>query len=75
MKRDGWNPDVLGAIAATLPMFAALRGNQPLVRLLLERGADPKPQNRRGETAISFAEKKGCTEIARLLRQAAGANP
>lgn len=56
----------------TALMFAALRGNKNLVSLLLSNGADANLSNARGETALSFAQKKGHAEVADLLAKAAG---
>lgn len=48
--------------------FAADRGNADLVRLLLERGADPnKKDSFYGATAMTWAVDKGNAAIARLL--------
>jgi hypothetical protein len=51
-------------------MFAALRGNKDLVILLLKHHADAALTNKQGQTAAAFAEKKGYTDIAQLLRSA-----
>jgi uncharacterized protein len=51
-------------------MLATITNNEPLVALLLERGANPELANRKGETPLSLATKKGYTDIAELLNRA-----
>lgn len=51
----------------TALMRAADQGHSPVVRLLLEHGADPAIANGEGETALDFADSD---EISRLLREA-----
>jgi ankyrin repeat protein len=54
-----------------LLLAAQYDGDSPeLVRLLLARGANPVA-TAEGETALSLAEKRGETEVTRLLREAA----
>jgi ankyrin repeat protein len=45
-------------------------GNLALLKLLLAHGADPKTKARDGNTALSFAKRKGWTEAIALLQQA-----
>jgi ankyrin repeat protein len=49
-------------------MTAALRGNQPLVELLLERGAKREISDATHHTALSYALAEGHHEIASLLQ-------
>jgi uncharacterized protein len=48
-------------------MLAAFEGNLPLVRRLLEQGADVNARDRDGDTALMFAAFKGHTAIVGLL--------
>ena len=49
-------------------MYAAAEGNNEVIELLLEHGANPKAMDADGETAIDFAENNGHTQTAALLR-------
>lgn len=58
-------------IQRTTPlMMAALRGNVALVDLLLRSGADAKLANAKGETAVTFANRRGHRESADRLNLA-----
>lgn len=57
----------------TALMWAAAEGQLENVRLLLKYKADTTLQDVDGDTAESFAAKKGYTEIAKLLHDAAPA--
>lgn len=48
---------------------AAWTGNAHAVRLLLERGADPKFTNKKGKTALDNATDKGHEEVARIIKE------
>lgn len=61
-----------GAGGSTPLMWAALDGDEPSVRLLLERGADPNAANDAGATALMWAIPD-VGKVRRLLDQ--GANP
>lgn len=54
----GYSPLMYAAASDTIPVAA--------VKLLLEKGADPKATGE-GETAATLAAKRGDTEIARIL--------
>lgn len=41
-----------------------------MVKLLLEKGADPKVKTKAGWTALTFAQRKGWTEVISLLTKA-----
>ncbi len=58
----------------TALMMASIHGNKDLVQLLLRLGADPRLEDNKGQTALSFAQKKGHSEVAELL-SAAVASP
>ncbi len=49
--------------------IAAAEGHLELVRLLLQRGADPKPAGLKGQTALDLARSHGDNEIVRLLEK------
>jgi ankyrin repeat protein len=49
-------------------MIASLNNHPQVVAALLRRGAYPDAQNATGWTALMIAERKGHTEIARMLR-------
>ena len=49
------------------------RGSEAIVRLLLERGADPSVANARKQTPLSMAEARGSDAVKALVRAAAPA--
>ena len=51
---------------------AALHGNLPLVRLLLEAGAKPAAKNDTGQTSADLARTKNHKEVIALLAQRGG---
>jgi ankyrin repeat protein len=53
-------------------MAAALTGDDAIVKVMIERGADVNTRDRFGWTALRFAAWKGHTDIVELLRQAGG---
>ena len=55
-------------------MSASYHGHTEIVKLLLDKGADPNIQNEDGETALMKASEEGHTEIVKLLL-AKGADP
>jgi ankyrin repeat protein len=59
--------DVPDGNGMTPLMYAAMRGNDALVSLLLEAGADPKVANGAGKTAASMAAAGGHEAIAKRL--------
>lgn len=59
MQHGGWTP--LHA--------AALHGNVPLVRLLLEAGANPAAKNDTGQTPAALAKTKNHKEVIALLEK------
>lgn len=58
------------AMGVTPLTYATLFGHEPVVRLLLDRGADVKRHNRDGGTALHAAAFLGRANIARELLQA-----
>jgi ankyrin repeat protein len=58
--------------------YAAMRGNLPMVELLLRHGADPAQRTKEGDTAVEVALRSHHDEIAdylRLARRAAESMP
>lgn len=53
----------------TALMYAAKRGDLTMIRLLLDRKADPTQSNEIGQTPLDLAERSGQVEAALLLRQ------
>jgi ankyrin repeat protein len=49
-------------------MFAAAEGLSPVVDILLAHGADPKLKDKDDDTAASFAQKRGFTDLAQKLQ-------
>jgi ankyrin repeat protein len=52
----------------TALMFAAAEGLSPVVDILLAHGADPKLKDKDDDTAASFAQKRGFTDLAQKLQ-------
>jgi ankyrin repeat protein len=50
-------------------LFAAWNGYEAVVKLLLEKGADAKSKDSRGQTPLSWAAKGGrrCEAVVKLL--------
>ena len=53
----------------TALMFAAHRGNEEAVRLLLDAGADTEARSQSGRTALVWAERGQHQAAVELLRQ------
>jgi len=66
--------DLTDAKGDTLLLLAAYAPHPAVVRVLLERGADPNRVNDRGQTAIAAAAFRSSAEGVALLL-AAGADP
>lgn len=62
------DPNAVDGIEWWTPlMFAAGEGQLAVVKILLERGADPSLKDVDGDTALVFAQRRGHTEVERLL--------
>jgi len=57
---------------ATPLIYASMRGNADIVKLLLEAGADKNATDHWGHTALTMAEDNHHTNVANLLRQHGG---
>src|SRR5882724_1138317 len=67
-ERDPWG--------STLLMWAAFndKGNPEIVEELLERGLDPNATNKAGETALTWAVRRGSTAVVTALERAGASN-
>jgi len=54
---------------ATPPHWAAARGQEAVVSLLLERGADASATNRAGETPLQVARRARRSEVVAILSE------
>ena len=50
--------------------YAAMKGNPPMIELLLRNGADPGIATREGDSPVELALRMGHNEIADMLKQA-----
>jgi hypothetical protein len=50
--------------------YAAMKGNPPMIELLLRNGADPAMATREGDSPVELALRMGHNEIADMLKQA-----
>jgi ankyrin repeat protein len=69
------NPNAPSPLAAYTPLMLAAYCDDvdvEIVRLLLEKGANPKAKGANGETPLSLAKKQGRTAIVELLEKAGG---
>ena len=66
----GANVNQAGAWGFTPLMYAAIFGKTEIVRLLLTHDADPRPKDKRQETAYQHAVNEQRLEIAELLQKA-----
>jgi ankyrin repeat protein len=65
----GANVNAVASLTGRTPLLIAAGrpGSAPIVRLLLEKGADPKTRDKKGETTLTRAAFSGDPEILRLL--------
>ncbi len=63
----GLDPNLVNQNGWSLLMLAAVEGDVPLGRLLLEFNADTTLQNNKGETALTLAQHRGYDLFAALL--------
>ena len=65
MVAHGAEINLPGRSGITPVAAAAYMGNEPLVRLLLEKGADPNVVDATGKTAICYAAGRGFPAVVR----------
>jgi ankyrin repeat protein len=59
-----------GPFERTPLIVASTTGNEEIVRLLLDAGADAKAKDASADTSLDWAVRRGQTEIVKLLKQA-----
>jgi len=67
----GLDPNLANQNGWTLLMLAAVEGDIPIGRLLIEKGAAIEPHNNKDETALTLATHRGYTAFVDLLNPAA----
>jgi hypothetical protein len=63
----GLDPNLANQNGWTLLMLAAVEGDVPIGRLLIERGATIDTRNKKDETALTLATHRGFAEFIDLL--------
>jgi ankyrin repeat protein len=63
----GLNANLANHNGWTLLMLAAVEGNAPIGRLLLDHGANPSLENNKSETALTLATNRGFQVFIDLL--------
>ena len=66
----GLDPNLTNPNSWSLLMLAAVEGNVPIGRLLLEKGANITTTNNKNETALSIATNRGYALFVELLSAA-----
>lgn len=69
---QGLDPNLANQNGWTLLMLAAVEGNVPVGRLLIEKGAGIDARNNKEESALTLATHRGYTLFADLLTAGAG---
>ncbi|KAH8277667.1 hypothetical protein KR018_003294 [Drosophila ironensis] len=70
MEVSSRDVDSCDSFGWTALMMAACEGAAEAVAFLLRKGADPKTQDKSGNTALTLARRKGHLEIVALLEEA-----
>lgn len=63
----GLDPNLVNQNGWTLLMLAAVEGNVPVGRLLIDKGADIHRKNNKDDTALNLATNRGFTMFTELL--------
>lgn len=76
LKARGAKLDGVDASGSTLLMWAAFndKGDPEIVNELLQLGLDPNSKNKAGETAMTWAMRRGATPVVDALRRAGSSN-
>jgi ankyrin repeat protein len=64
-----------GDFGRTALLMATTTGREDVVKLLLDKGANPHAKDRLGNTPLRWAKKRGNTSIVKLLEKAGGNVP
>jgi hypothetical protein len=64
-----------GDFGRTALLMATTTGREDVVKLLLDKGADPRATDQLGNTPLRWAKKRGATNIVKLLEKAGGKEP
>ena len=77
MVDKGADLQALDASGSTVLMWAASNeaGDPTIVEELLQLGLDPNTKNKMGETALTWASRRGNTKVVALLEKAGASNP
>ena len=67
--KTGLDPNLVNQNGWTLLMLAAVEGNVPIGRCLLDHGADPAIQNNKSETALTLATHRGYQLFIDILNE------
>jgi ankyrin repeat protein len=65
----GLDPNAVNQNGWSLLMLAAVEGDLPVARALLDHGADPSLQNNKAETALTLATHRGFDLFVALLNE------
>jgi ankyrin repeat protein len=66
---DGLDPNAINQNGWSLLMLAAVEGDLPVARALLDHGANPALQNNKSETALTLATHRGFDLFVALLNE------
>jgi uncharacterized protein len=66
---SGLDPNLVNQNGWSLLMLAAVEGDLPIARALLDHGANPALRNNKSETALTLATHRGYDLFAALLHE------